>query len=76
MDVCGASCAFANSIYVFLNSGSGDFALRDRIGIHPGAGGSLLVATDIDGDNVQDLATVSEDFTSPAPTSALAFSNA
>jgi hypothetical protein len=61
VDVCGASCGFANSLYVFLNTGSGGFVLRDRIGVHPGAGGSLLVATDIDGDNVQDLATVSED---------------
>lgn len=61
VDVCGASCGFANSIYVFLNTGSGAFVLRDRIGVHRGAGGSLLVATDIDGDNAQDLATVSED---------------
>lgn len=62
VDVCGASCGFANSIYVFLNTGSGAFVLRDRIGVHSGAGASLLVATDIDGDNVQDLVTVSQDF--------------
>ncbi|HZR28967.1 MAG TPA: FG-GAP-like repeat-containing protein [Terriglobales bacterium] len=62
VDICGASCGFANSIYVFLNTGSGAFVLRDRIGVHQGAGASLLVATDIDGDNVQDLATVSQDF--------------
>jgi hypothetical protein len=61
VDICGASCGFANSIYVFLNTGSGAFVLRDRIGVHRGAGASLLVATDIDGDNVQDLVTVSQD---------------
>lgn len=61
VDVCGASCGFANSIYVFLNTGSGAFVLRDRIGVHRGAGASLLAATDIDGDNVQDLVTVSQD---------------
>jgi len=61
VDVCGASCGFANSIYVFLNTGSGAFVLRDRIGVHRGAGASLLAATDVDGDNVQDLVTVSQD---------------
>jgi len=61
VDICGASCGFANSVYVFLNTGSGAFVLRDRIGVHRGAGASLLVATDIDGDNVQDLVTVSQD---------------
>jgi hypothetical protein len=61
VDVCGASCAFANSVYVFLNTGTGAFVLRDRIGVHQGAGGSLIATTDIDGDNIQDIVTVSED---------------
>jgi hypothetical protein len=61
VDVCGVSCGFANSVYVFLNTGSGAFVLRDRIGVHQGAGASLLATTDVDGDNVQDLVTVSQD---------------
>lgn len=61
VDVCGQSCSFANSVYVFLNTGSGDFVLRDRIGVHQGAGASLIATTDIDGDNIQDLLTVSQD---------------
>lgn len=61
VDVCGSSCSFANSVYVFLNTGSGDFVLRDRIGVHQGAGASLIAVTDVDGDNIQDFVTVSQD---------------
>ncbi len=62
VDVCGSSCSFANSVYVFLNTGSGNFVLRDRIGVHQGAGASLIAVTDVDGDNIQDFVTVSQDF--------------
>jgi len=62
VDICGSSCSFANSAYVFLNTGSGDFVLRDRIGVHQGAGASLLAVTDVDGDNIQDFVTLSQDF--------------
>jgi hypothetical protein len=48
-------------VYVFLNTGTGAFVLRDRIGMHQGAGASLIATTDIDGDNIQDLITVSQD---------------
>jgi hypothetical protein len=61
VDVCGKSCGFANSVYVFLNTGSGAFVLRDRIGVHAGAGASLIAVTDVDGDNVQDILTLSQD---------------
>ena len=57
----GSSCSFANSTYVFLNTGSGAFVLRDRIGVHEGAGASLIAVTDVDGDNIQDFVTVSQD---------------
>jgi hypothetical protein len=61
VDVCGQSCSFANSVYVFLNTGSGDFVLRDRIGVHQGRSASLIATTDLDGDNIQDILTVSQD---------------
>ena len=61
VDNCGSSCSFANSVYVFLNTGSGAFVLRDRIGVHQGAGASLIAVTDVDGDNIQDFVTVSQD---------------
>jgi hypothetical protein len=61
VDICGQSCSFANSVYVFLNTGSGDFVRSKRIGVHQGAGGSLIAVTDVDGDNLQDLVTVSQD---------------
>lgn len=61
VDICGSSCSFANSAYVFLNTGSGNFVLRDRIGVHQGAGASLIAVTDVDGDNIQDFVTVSQD---------------
>ena len=62
VDVCGVSCAFANSVYIFLNTGTGAFGLRDRHWrASGGAGGSLIATTDIDGDNIQDIVTVSED---------------
>ena len=35
--------------------------LRDRIGVHQGAGASLIAVTDVDGDNIQDFVTVSQD---------------
>lgn len=61
VDICGSSCGFANSAYVFLNTGSGAFVLRDRIGVHEGAGASLIAVTDVDGDNIQDFVTLSQD---------------
>ncbi|MFL6310540.1 MAG: FG-GAP-like repeat-containing protein [Terriglobales bacterium] len=61
VDICGSSCSFANSAYVFLNTASGAFVLRDRIGVHQGAGASLIAVTDVDGDNIQDFVTVSQD---------------
>ncbi|HEY1936590.1 MAG TPA: FG-GAP-like repeat-containing protein [Candidatus Angelobacter sp.] len=61
VDICGSSCSFANSAYVFLNTGSGAFVLRDRIGVHQGAGASLIAVTDVDGDNIQDFVTLSQD---------------
>jgi hypothetical protein len=61
VDNCGSSCSFANSVYVFLNTGSGAFVLRDRIGVHQGAGASLIAVTDVDGDNIQDFVTLSQD---------------
>ena len=61
VDICGSSCGFANSAYVFLNTGSGAFVLRDRIGVHQGAGASLIAVTDVDGDNIQDFVTLSQD---------------
>jgi hypothetical protein len=62
VDICGSSCSFASSAYVFLNTGSGAFVLRDRIGVHQGAGASLIAVTDVDGDNIQDFVTLSQDF--------------
>jgi hypothetical protein len=61
VDICGSSCGFANSAYVFLNTGSGAFVLRDRIGVHEGAGASLIAVTDVDGDNIPDFVTLSQD---------------
>jgi hypothetical protein len=61
VDICGSSCSFANSAYVFLNTGSGAFVLRDRIGVHQGAGASLIAVTDVDGDHIQDFVTLSQD---------------
>jgi hypothetical protein len=61
VDICGSSCSFANSAYIFLNTGSGAFVLHDRIGVHRGAGASFIAVTDVDGDNIQDFVTVSQD---------------
>jgi hypothetical protein len=59
-DVCGQSCSFANSVYVFLNTGAGSFVLRDRVGVSASPAGGLIAVTDLNGDNTQDILTVSE----------------
>jgi hypothetical protein len=60
-DVCGQSCSFANSVYVFLNTGAGSFVLRDRIGVSASKAGGLIAVTDVNGDNTQDILTINED---------------
>lgn len=60
-DVCGQSCAFANSVYIFLNTGAGAFVLRDRIGVSASKAGGLIAVTDVNGDHTQDILTINED---------------
>jgi hypothetical protein len=60
-DVCGKSCSFANSAYIFLNTGAGSFVLRDRIGVSASPAGGLIAVTDVNGDNTQDILTINED---------------
>jgi hypothetical protein len=60
-DVCGQSCSFANSAYIFLNTGSASFVLRDRVGVSASPAGGLIAVTDVNGDNTQDILTISED---------------
>jgi hypothetical protein len=59
MDVCGQSCSFANSIYIFLNTGSGDFVRSERLGMSKSANGGFLAVMDVNGDNKQDILTLS-----------------
>lgn len=64
-DVCGQSCSFANSAYIFLNAGEGSFVLRDRIGVSASPAGGLIAVTDVNGDNTQDILTINEDVNNP-----------
>jgi hypothetical protein len=59
IDVCGQSCSFANSMYVFLNTGTADFVRSERIGISKSAIGGFVAVMDVDGDNKQDILTLS-----------------
>jgi len=58
IDACGSTCGSQNSVYVFLNDGSGYFHQSARIAVTPSSSGGLVGLGDINGDQRQDIVTI------------------